>query len=313
MLRGEAILIDDLARDRGSLPAGCRARGFGSMAAVPLRAKDRSLGVILVASRRAHQFDSADMELLTAIGNTVGVAVENALLHGELREKEEVRTQLLNRAISAQEEERKRIARELHDESAQVLATLLVEIGAAEEILPATAKRARAILSRAKTDATRALTEMRQMILDLRPSALDDLGLVAAVQWYAKTRLEQGGVRVSLKVDGSQRRLPAAVETALFRLVQEAINNVTKHAEASNAHVRLEFTKASVSVVVEDDGQGFDIKEVAESKDKSQGLGLLGMRERAALLGGRATIESRPGRGTRVAAQIPLEGHNDQR
>jgi signal transduction histidine kinase len=283
------------------------------MAVVPMRAKDRPLGVLLVASRRSHQLGPPDVELLTAIGNTVGVALENALLHGELREKEEVRTQLLSRVISAQEEERKRIARELHDESAQLLATLLVEIGAAEEILPVTAKRARDILGRAKADATRALTEMRQMILDLRPSALDDLGLVAAVQWYAKMRLEQSGTRMRLKVDGSQRRLPAAVETALFRIAQEAINNVAKHARASNVSIRLEFTKASVTVVVKDDGQGFDIKVVAESKDKTQGLGLLGMRERAALLGGRATIESRPGRGTRVAVEIPLDEDDGRR
>ncbi|KKM03963.1 hypothetical protein LCGC14_1769170 [marine sediment metagenome] len=311
--KGEAILVEDVGRYPGQLQATCPAQGFASMAVVPLRAKDRPLGVILVASRRPHQLSPPDMELLAAIGNTVGVAVENARLHGELREKEEVRTHLLNRVISAQEEERKRIARELHDESAQVLATLLVEIGTAEEIMPATAKRARDILSRVKTGATRALTEMRQMILDLRPSALDDLGLVAAVQWYAKTRLEQAGMRMRLKVAGSQQRLPAAMETALFRIAQEAINNVAKHAGASNVGIRLEFTGTSVSLVVEDDGQGFDMKAVAESKDKSRGLGLLGMRERAALLGGKATIESQSGRGTRVAVEIPVEEHNGQR
>ena len=310
---GEAILVKDVSQRLSQLQAACPAQGFTSMAVVPLRTKDRPLGILLVASRRPHQLGPSDVELLTAIGNTVGVAVENALLHGQLREKEEVRTQLLGRVISAQEEERMRIARELHDESAQLLATLLVEIGAAEDILPATAKRARAYLGRAKKDATRALTEMRQRILDLRPSALDDLGLVAAVQWYAQTRLEQAGEGVRVSVNGSQRRLPAAVETALFRIAQEAINNVAKHAMASNVSIRLEFTKGSVSVVVKDDGQGFDIKAVAESKDKTQGLGLLGMKERAALLGGRATIESRPGRGTRVAVEIPLEGDDGQR
>ncbi|MEE8347202.1 MAG: GAF domain-containing protein, partial [Dehalococcoidia bacterium] len=311
--KGEAILVEDGSRRPGQLQATCPAQGFTSMAVVPMRAKDRPLGVLLVASRRPHQLGPPDVELLTAIGNTVGVALENALLHGELREKEEVRTQLLSRVISAQEEERKRIARELHDESAQLLATLLVEIGAAEELLPVKAKRARAILGRAKTDATRALTEMRKMILDLRPSALDDLGLVPAVQWYAQTRLEQVGEGVRVSVNGSQRRLPAAVETALFRIAQEAINNVAKHAAASNVSIRLEFSKGSVSIVVRDDGQGFDIKAVAESKDKTQGLGLLGMRERAALLGGRATIESRPGGGTRVAVEIPLEEDDGRR
>ena len=310
---GRAVLVEDASSHPGQMEATCPAKGFDSLAVVPLRAKDRPLGVLLVASRRPHQLGPPEMELLAAIGNTVGVAVENALLHGELREKEEVRTQLLNRAISAQEEERKRIARELHDESAQVLATLLVEIGTAEEMLPATNKQAKTILGRAKTDATRALTEMRQMILDLRPSALDDLGLVAAVQWYAKTRLEQAGVEVRLKVDGSQRRLPAAVETALFRIAQEAINNVAKHSGAHSASIRLEFSQPSVALVVEDDGQGFDTKTVSESRDKSRGLGLLGMRERAALLGGTASIESQPGKGTRVAVEVPLEEQDGER
>ncbi len=306
----EAILVEDLNRYQGWIPAACRVRGFASLAIVPVQAKGEPLGVLLAASVQSDHLGQADLELLKAIGNTVGVAVENASLHEELREKEAVRSQLLRQAISAQEEERKRIARELHDESAQVLATLLVEIGAAENLLAPTDQAAQGILSRAKADATRALTEMRQMILDLRPSALDDLGLVAAVQWYAKTRLEADGVRVNLKIDGSQRRLPATVETALFRIAQEALNNVLKHANARSANIFLRFADSSVAITVEDDGQGFDVSSLAARKDLSQGLGLLGMRERAALLGGKASIESQPGRGSRVSVEIPLEGHD---
>lgn len=304
---GEAVLVEGGTSLADDLHETCGARLFASSAAVPLRAKDRALGVLLVHSRRPRHIGSQDMELLSAIGNTVGVAVENALLHGELREKEEVRTHLLNRVISAQEEERKRIARELHDESAQLLATLLVEIGTAENLLPATADRARGILSRAKTDASRALTGMRQMILDLRPSALDDLGLVAAVQWYANTRLEQVGAKVHLNMDGSRRRLAASMETALFRIAQEAINNVAKHSSATTVNIGLRFTDSAVSLTVEDDGNGFDAMAVARDQNSGGGLGLLGMKERAALLGGHAAIESQPGRGTRIAVDIPLE------
>ncbi len=304
---GEAVLVEGGTSLADELHETCGARLFASSAAVPLRAKDRALGVLLVHSRRPRHIGSQDMALLSAIGNTVGVAVENALLHRELREKEEVRTHLLSRAISAQEEERKRIARELHDESAQLLATLLVEIGTAEDLLPDAAGRARGILSRAKTDASRALTGMRQMILDLRPSALDDLGLVAAVQWYANTRLEQAGATVHLNMDRSRRRLPAAIETALFRIAQEAINNVARHSSATTVSIGLRFTDSAVSLTVEDDGHGFDTTAVARGQNGGGGLGLLGMKERAALLGGQATIDSQPGHGTRIAVDVPLE------
>ncbi len=307
----EALLIENLSSYQGWVPAAaCRVRSFGSLAVVPLQVEGRSLGVLLAASMQPYDLGPADLELLKAIGNTVGVAVVNASLHHELQEKEAVRSQLLQQAISAQEEERKRIARELHDESAQVLATLIVEIGTAESLLAPTDQKAQAILSRAKVDATRALTEMRQMILDLRPSALDDLGLVAAVQWYAKTRLEAGGVKVNLKVDGDRRRLPATVETALFRIAQEALNNVLKHANARSATIVLTFAAGSVAITVEDDGRGFDISSLAARKDPGHGLGLLGMRERAALLGGKASIESQPGRGSRISVEIPLEEHD---
>ncbi len=307
---GEALLVEDLRHYSGWVPAVCRMRAFASLAAVPLQTKGQSVGVLLAASRQVNRLGPAEIELLSAIGNTVGVAVENALLHQELREKETVRSRLLEQAISAQEDERKRIARELHDESAQVLATLLVEIESAKNVLPVTEHRAGEILSRAAADTTRVLKEMRQMILDLRPSALDDLGLVAAVQWYAKTRLETTGANVSLKVSGNQRRLPPAVETALFRITQEAINNISKHADAENVEVDLRFADDEVAIVVADDGQGFDAFDLTSGKDSGRGLGILGMRERAALLGGKAVIDSSPGRGTRVSVEVSLEGHN---
>jgi signal transduction histidine kinase len=222
----------------------------------------------------------------------------------ELESLSRSRAELLGKVISAQEEERKRIARELHDESAQALAALLVELQAMDEALPSSAREAKRSLARVKSQTTKALTDMRQVILDLRPSVLDELGLVAAVRWYARARLESSQVTVSLNVGGQQKRLPGSVETAMFRIAQEAINNVVKHAEAKHVSVQLEFTDERISLLVEDDGKGFDVTAVTRTEDGTACLGLVGMTERATLLGGNVTMQSEPGQGTQVRVEI---------
>ena len=224
----------------------------------------------------------------------------------ELESLNKSRAELLGKVISAQEEERKRIARELHDESAQALAALLVELQAMDEALPNSAKEAKRSLARVKSQTTKALTDMRQIILDLRPSVLDELGLVAAVRWYARARLESTQVTVSLNVEGQQKRLPGSVETAMFRIAQEAINNVVKHAEAKHVSVQLEFTDERISLLVQDDGKGFDVTAFTRTEDRTACLGLVGMTERATLLGGNVTMQSEPGRGTQVRVEIPI-------
>lgn len=232
-------------------------------------------------------------------------------LEGKVRERTREVNWLLGKVISAQEEERKRIARELHDDTAQALATLLVGIQTADEALPPSAAEAKDALDRIKPQATRALEEMRKMILDLRPSALDDLGLASAIRWYAETSLEPAGVAVSCTVSGREKRLPGPLETALFRMAQEAINNVARHADARRARLQVRFADSQVVIDVEDDGKGFDVEEVVASSDETRGLGLLGMKERAALFGGRVQIESTPGRGTRVHIEVPVQDGED--
>lgn len=232
-------------------------------------------------------------------------------LEGRVRERTQEVDWLLGKVISAQEEERKRIARELHDETAQAVASLLVGIQTADEALPLSAAEAKAALDRIKPQATRALEEMRKMILDLRPSALDDLGLVSAIRWYAENTLEPAGVAVSCKVSGKEKRLPGPLETALFRMAQEAINNIARHAQAEKAELQLRFANRKVVIDVKDDGKGFDVRQVAASSDETRGLGLLGMKERAALFGGSVQVESKLGRGTRVHIEVPVEDGED--
>ena len=210
--------------------------------------------------------------------------------------------QLLGKVITAQEDERKRVARELHDGAAQNLATLLVALETLNGSNPGQEQPEIRLLRRVEEEARDALQEVRRLILDLRPAALDDLGLVPALRWYGESRLEQSGTAFTLEVRGHEARLTAPIETVLFRILQEAVNNIAKHAEARRGHLLLEFLGDKVTGTVEDDGRGFD----PEAAGAKGGVGLAGMQERASLVGGILTIASQPGQGTRISVSIPL-------
>ena len=229
---------------------------------------------------------------------------ELSVLNEEIHHKEVELAELLRRIMAAQEDERRRIARDMHDETCQTLAAVLVAIETAE-VAPGT-EAAKRQLAAARQLSERAIQDIHKLIFDLRPSLLDDLGLVAALRWYAETRLEAEGAKVYFELDGDERRLPPEIETAVFRIVQESIANVAKHARAENVVVRLEYEEASLVVEVEDDGQGFDLGDVRQPELTGSGFGLLGMRERAALIGGTIDLQSKPGQGTTVRFRLPL-------
>ena len=231
-------------------------------------------------------------------------------LYAELQAKEELRTHLLEKLISAQEEERARIARELHDEAGQSLTGIVMSVEAAASALPSGAAASQERLERAKALAQNTIEEIRKLVIDLRPAALDDLGLMPALRACAEERLADRGVKVYLEPSKLDQRLPGHVESCLFRVVQEAITNIARHAHAKSAHIRLRQNGRSLTLLVEDDGEGFDMTEVLGSSDKTRALGLLGMQERVALCGGSLRVESTPGRGTRVQAEIPLAEGN---
>jgi signal transduction histidine kinase len=224
----------------------------------------------------------------------------------ELEELNRVRRQLLARTISAQEEERKRLARELHDDSAQTLTALLMTLKTAEDALPSSPRDAQRGLAKGRSQVDMALREIRQAILDLRPSALDDLGLASAVRWHAEENLRPLGVKVRLEISGDEGPTTATAATAIFRIVQEAVSNIAKHSQAKNVKITLEFRESEVRVLVDDDGCGFDPDGLKQPQDSGRGLGLLGMRERAELFGGTVEIESSPGQGTRIRVRVPI-------
>lgn len=218
--------------------------------------------------------------------------------------------QLTQKVLSAQEEERRRIARELHDETLQSLATLVIYADAA-----GTLEAARQVptlneaLARLREVAERTLTGVRGIIADLRPSLLDDLGLAAAVRWQAQNRLEPLGIRVDVQTRGEGRRLNPAIEIALYRVLQEAITNVLKHAQASYVELDLDLSESDcLRARIEDDGIGFDpAQRKAEREDG--GVGLWGMQERINLVGGHLMVDSSPGEGTEIRVMVPLAAH----
>lgn len=305
--QGETVVVDDISRHpQVSRRLVVAEEGLKAFVAVPLKSKEKIVGVLTIASPEPRAFSRQEVQVLTAIGRQLGIAVENALLYQQLRVKEEMRSELLRRIISAQEDERRRLARELHDVTSQALATLAVRL----EALAAAGPRSQntdAQMETVKSLLAATSKDVHRLIYDLRPSLLDDLGLPAALRSCAHGALDAAGVEVHFEVAGRERRLPPQVEIALFRIAQEAITNVARHARAESVYIGLEFNEKGMAVQVEDDGVGFDLTHEFGSGGARKGMGLLSMQERAELLGGTMTIDTRPGAGTRLAVEIPVD------
>ena len=244
-----------------------------------------------------------DLTRLTLALNTM---LDRLAVHAALNEANQRSLRALSlEVLSAQEEERKRIARELHDETSQSLASLLISLERIDSAIPDDLPHFKERLRAARVLTTRAIDDLRSLVADLRPLVLDDLGLAPAIRWYASDRLEPEGIDVSIETASDLPRLPAAVETAVFRIAQEAISNVLTHADAGQVRIRLSYAR-DLELIVEDDGVGFDAGLPAPA-DGRQHMGLFGIGERAAALGGEALVDSTPGKGTRVRVTIPLQ------
>ncbi len=230
---------------------------------------------------------------------------EASRLNAILEQRTVERAALLSRVLSAQEGERERIARDLHDSTGQSLAAVLLSLELLEDELPEALTSVRQRLERSRTLAASTLSELRALIAGLRPALLDDLGLAPALRAYAAQRLEEQGTVVDVSVS-LPHRLPPTVEIALFRIVQEALNNVAKHAQARHVAVQLTETDGGVMATIVDDGLGFDTDRVRADARHGEHVGLLGMRERAELLGGQLTISASAGKGTTVRVTVPL-------
>jgi signal transduction histidine kinase len=231
----------------------------------------------------------------------------------EAERREALRGEMLRNVVTAQEAERQRIARELHDETGQALTAIGLGLRGVTTSLQQDGDKASHNLRQLERLVDHSLVELQRLIADLRPSHLDDLGLGAALRWYAGEIQNRVALNVSVSVIGQEPDLPSEIKTALFRIAQEALNNVVKHANANSAQVMLTYGERGVILQVADDGVGFDSKRINTPDRPSWGL--VGMQERAKLVGGEFQLLSRPGLGTRVEvvlpSQISMDGGND--
>jgi len=230
----------------------------------------------------------------------------------EAQQREALRGDLLKQVVSAQESERQRIARELHDETGQALTAIGLGLrGLTTSLKAADLSHAKEVLKQLESLTVHSLTELQRLIADLRPSHLDDLGLPSALRWYANDVGERSHLKITVDVIGLEREIQPGGKTALFRIVQEALTNVVKHAEAKTARVTLTYAPESIKVNIQDSGSGFDPQLVSGSERISWGL--KNMQERAALLGGSFSISSHPGEGTIVEVSLPDNSNNKEK
>jgi signal transduction histidine kinase len=217
--------------------------------------------------------------------------------------REALRGEMLQRIVAAQEAERQRIARELHDETGQALTAIGLGLRGITTTMRMDSDKGMANIKQLEGLIDRSLDELQRLIADLRPSHLDDLGLPATLRWYAGEVENRSGINVTVEVNGPEVDLESSVKTAAFRIAQEALTNVVKHARASMAHISLHYSDDSVTLVVEDNGIGFSPAPRTEGNRRPWGL--IGMEERAGLLGGQLRVDSQSGKGTRVEVSIP--------
>jgi signal transduction histidine kinase len=285
--RGRSERIDSVLDDPEIDHQATRRLGVHSALYVPLIARGRTIGVVIAHDKEqpSPAFSEDDLRLAESLADRAAIAVDLS---------ERVSRDAVRRVVEAQELERARLARELHDETGQALTSILLGLKPLERSAEAEAVAA------VRELVVSTLQNVRRLAVELRPSALDDFGLVPAVERLTETFREQSGLRVDLAAHLGDERLSPEAETTLYRVVQEGLTNIVKHAGASRVSILLRRKGDTVVAVVEDDGKGFDAEATREDA-----LGLAGMRERVLLAGGRLQIESAPGRGTTLAAEVP--------
>jgi signal transduction histidine kinase len=291
--RRQSERVDSVLDDPDVDHEAMRLIGASTGLWVPLLVRGRAIGVLAAHDKLGAdvRFTETDLRLAETFAARAALAVDLS---------ERIARDSLRRVVEGQELERRRLARELHDETGQALTSILLGLKGLEERSKDPASRG--AMEELRELVVSTLQDVRRLAVELRPSALDDFGLVAALERLTASFAEQTGISVDFQTALADERLPEEVETALYRIVQESLTNVVKHAQARRVSILLARKDGAVKAVVEDDGQGFD---PAEQTD--DGYGLMGMRERLALLGGRLEVESGRDGGTTIAAEVPVQ------
>jgi signal transduction histidine kinase len=269
---------------------------------IPVVFKEELKGIVfLVYTKRSPSFSSERLTLLQTLGQQVGVAIKNAQLYEQLKASNEQMQALSRKLVEVQESERRSIARELHDEVGQILTALKVTLGTASGFYNSKAEKK---IFQAQQLCQKLIVTIRELSLKLRPQMLDDLGLLPALLWHFQQFQDQTQIYVDFKHTGLDGRFSQEIETAVYRIVQEALTNVVRHAGVKAVTVRIWSSDVTLGVQVEDRGRGFHADSMLVSGMAS---GLTGMRERALLLGGHFVVESSPKKGTRLTAELPIK------
>ena len=307
---GEPILLEDVSKDPRTLNLDLvDAENLKGFISVPIKSRDKVVGVMNIASHETGKFGTDDVSILNSISDYLGTAIEQASLYTRLSAARERYRALLRYSLKAQEDERKRIARELHDETSQALTSLTLSLQAAIQMTEIKGVKDNEVIDRLKKThsyAVHAGNEIVKLMKELRPTLLDELGLPAAIHRYAKDTLEAKGMNVSMEFIGTDDRLPTEVEVTLFRVAQGLIGNVLEHSEAKNVSIKLERTTNDCVLHIDDDGKGFDLSKITRVEPSGRGAGLFTIRERLRLVGGTDNVESKPRKGTKVTAKVPL-------
>jgi signal transduction histidine kinase len=290
---GTSVRVDAVLDDPDADPDLMRRVAARAGLWTPLVVREEPIGVLMALDRRGHdpRFTDADLRLAQRFAARAAVAVDLS---------RRVARATVQRIVGGQEQERRRLSRELHDETGQALTSILLGLKALEET--AGTERFPAALAELREQVVATLQDVRRLAVELRPKALDDFGLVPALERLVDTFAEQTGIETHLESRLQETRLPSEIETVLYRVVQEALTNVVKHARAEHVSVLLHAKPGRVAVVIEDDGRGF-----AADAPFEDGIGLVGMRERIALVGGRLELETSEGRGTTIVVEVPAE------
>jgi signal transduction histidine kinase len=296
---GEPDMLPDLTRSAGVLNPGLR--GYAqSLWGVPLKISDRVIGVLILGFEKPYQWLPTELDLLRAVAERSALAIDRARMTDALREREMRIVELSGHLLKAQEEERKRISRELHDETGQALMVIRLYLG----MLDGTVKTREAKAKIAETVAVvdRTIEGIRRIIGRLSPLVLQELGLISAIRKEAKDLAKNAGVKSRVAIGDDVGRLDPVIETAIYRVVQESLHNVAKHAQAQNVNIQMERNGGTLRLVIEDDGTGIR----GGSNSLRPTFGMAGMQERISTLGGQMKVVSRKGEGTKISITVPV-------
>ncbi len=303
----QSAIVNDVQKDERFFSAIDESLGHrtNSLIAVPLIVQGKSLGVIEILNKRTgERFSESDEEVLSALASQAAVSIVNARLYQEVRQERD-------KLIALEEELRKGLARDFHDGPAQMLTSIIMDVEMMEKVFQQDPQQALEELDQIRKKAMKAIQQVRYLIFELRPLVLETQGLAAALNSYVHRLRQEGNLQIHLSLSGLGETLPPKIEETCFSVVQEAINNIKKHAGARNVWMLVGRKEGELTVRIRDDGVGFDPKQAADLYKEGAHLGMLSMRERVEMVGGQLSIKSVPRRGTTLTFNVSLPHEND--